>query len=184
MCVVGAAAGAGEAQAGVSAEDSRRNSRTDAPRIGSIHYSRPAMAGASAVLFPLAGGALIGLATALLLLLDGRIAGVSGILGGTLQRSEPGEWTWRALFLLGLVTGGVVARLVAPQVLGSAAASLPTLVIAGLLVGFGTRLSGGCTSGHGVCGIARFSKRSIVATGTFMAVAAAVVLVVRHAGAR
>jgi len=129
----------------------------------------------------LLGGVLIGLAVAMLLLLNGRIAGVSGVLGGLLA-PEPGEWAWRALFVGGLVAGGLVARRLAPGVLGNWNAPLPGLVLAGLLVGFGTQMAGGCTSGHGVCGVSRFSLRSIVATATFMAVGAAVVFVVRHAG--
>jgi uncharacterized membrane protein YedE/YeeE len=131
----------------------------------------------------LLGGVLIGVAVALLLLLNGRVAGVSGVLGG-LVRPEPGEWSWRALFVAGLVAGGVVTHLVAPGALGPMQASVPTLAVAGLLVGFGTRLSGGCTSGHGVCGASRLSPRSIAATGTFMLLGAAVVLVVRHGVAR
>jgi uncharacterized protein len=138
----------------------------------------------AAFLAALAGGALIGLATALLLLADGRIAGISGIVGGVLGRGAPGERSWRLFFLAGLVGGGVIARAVAPQSLGPVLASAPVLALAGLLVGFGTRLGGGCTSGHGVCGNARLSRRSIAATGTFMAVAAAVVFLVRHGGLR
>jgi uncharacterized membrane protein YedE/YeeE len=130
---------------------------------------------------PLLGGILIGLAVATLLLLDGRIAGVSGILGG-LVAPERGESTWRALFLAGLVGGGLVARIVAPRALGGWTASLPLLALSGLLVGFGTRMAGGCTSGHGVCGVSRLSARSMLATATFIAVGAAVVFSVRHAG--
>jgi uncharacterized protein len=130
---------------------------------------------------PLFGGILIGLAVAALLLLNGRIAGVSGILGGLVAR-EPGESAWRALFLAGLVAGGFLARLVAPRALGGWNASLPLLALSGLLVGFGTRMAGGCTSGHGVCGVSRLSARSILATTTFIAVGAAVVFSVRQAG--
>jgi uncharacterized membrane protein YedE/YeeE len=128
----------------------------------------------------LIGGLLIGSSAALLLVLNGRIAGISGILGGLLDpaRSEIG---WRMAFLAGLFVaplvyvgfGGVL-----PTV--SLDASLPILVVAGLIVGFGTRLGGGCTSGHGVCGIGRGSPRSLVATGVFMATATATVFVTRH----
>ena len=126
----------------------------------------------------LAGGALIGLAAVLLMLLNGRIAGVSGILGEALTGDHRG---WRAAFLIGLVA--------APLLLGAVGRSLPMpwmpssfaiVIAAGLLVGFGTRLGGGCTSGHGVCGIARLSPRSIVATLVFMATAMLVVAVMRH----
>ena len=135
----------------------------------------------SPLLLGLLGGVLIGLATATLLLFNGRLAGISGILGGLLD-SESREVRWRALFLAGLVTGGVVARVVAPQAIGAITTPLPLLALAGALVGFGTRLGGGCTSGHGVCGISRGSLRSIVATGTFMVVAGLVVLIVRRIG--
>jgi uncharacterized membrane protein YedE/YeeE len=126
----------------------------------------------------LTGGVLIGLAIAMLLLLRGRVAGISGIVAGVIQPA--GDWQWRGLFVAGLLTGGVLARLVNPDAIGAMAAPVPLLALAGLLVGFGTRLARGCTSGHGVCGISRVSPRSIVATGTFMAVAGVVVFVVRH----
>jgi len=131
----------------------------------------------------LAGGVLIGLAVALLLLGSGRVAGVSGIVGG-LVAPQRGEWPWQALFVAGLVAGGVVARVVAPESLGAIGGALPELAVAGVLVGLGTRLAGGCTSGHGVCGISRLSVRSLAATGTFMVVAGLVVFLVRHGGAR
>jgi uncharacterized membrane protein YedE/YeeE len=127
----------------------------------------------------LLGGILIGLAIAMLLLLNGRIAGISGILGG-LVRPEPGEGRWRWLFVLGLVGGGLAVRALHPGAIEATEASLPVLVASGLLVGLGTRLANGCTSGHGVCGNSRLSPRSLVATGTFMAVGAAVVFLVRH----
>jgi uncharacterized membrane protein YedE/YeeE len=127
----------------------------------------------------LLGGVLIGLAIAMLLLLNGRVAGISGILGG-LVRPEPGEGPWRWLFVLGLVGGGLVVRALQPSAIEATEASLPILVASGLLVGLGTRLANGCTSGHGVCGNSRLSPRSLVATGTFMAVGAAVVFLVRH----
>jgi uncharacterized membrane protein YedE/YeeE len=128
----------------------------------------------------LLGGALIGLSASLLLLASGRIAGISGILGGAL--ASPGEerW-WRVLFLAGLIGGCLVVRyLSADAVPVSISASPFLLVIAGLLVGYGTRQANGCTSGHGVCGIARLSPRSIAATMTFMACGALTVFLMRH----
>ncbi|MFV0679829.1 YeeE/YedE family protein [Ottowia sp.] len=124
----------------------------------------------------LLGGALIGSAVAVLVLFNGRIAGISGILGGVLngpyQRSE---WLWRLVFLLGLAGAPLayVAWRGLPPI--HIAANTGTLVIAGLLVGFGTRLGGGCTSGHGVCGTARLSPRSLLATALFMLAGMAVV---------
>ena len=137
----------------------------------------------NAVCVPLAGGLLIGLSVAMLLLLDGRVAGISGIVAG-LIRPNPGDWSWRAFFLLGLIAGGVVARIAAPGAFGAMAAPAQALVPAGLLVGFGTRLADGCTSGHGVCGVSRGSVRSIAATATFMVTAAIVVFVVRRVTGR
>ncbi len=132
----------------------------------------------------LIGGMLIGLAAVLLLALNGRIAGISGIAGGFLGGlvGKIGEDTlWRAAFLLGLVLGPFAVAL------GTGAMPVielqvgwPVLIAAGLLVGVGTRLGSGCTSGHGVCGMARGSERSIVATAIFMAVAVATVFAVRH----
>lgn len=116
----------------------------------------------------LLGGVLIGLGAVLLLWVNGRIAGVSNLLGGLLFPAAA-DRVWRALFLGGLVAVGVVASWLFP---GSVGASRPSLVLvgtAGLLVGFGTRLGNGCTSGHGVCGVARLSRRSLVATATFVA---------------
>jgi uncharacterized protein len=127
-----------------------------------------------------AGGALIGLAAFLLMWLDGRIAGVSGIAGG-LWFAEAGERAWRVLFLAGLVLGawGVTALGVVHTPIR---AGFPPalLVLAGLLVGYGTSLGHGCTSGHGVCGIARWSRRSLVATAVFLVTAFAATFVVRH----
>jgi len=118
----------------------------------------------------LAGGALIGLAATLLLKLNGRIAGVSGILTGALS-VKPGDRLWRALFVAGLVVGGVAYQAVSAEPLITREGfPVARLAVAGLLVGFGTRLGSGCTSGHGVCGIARLSPRSIVATMAFVAV--------------
>ena len=127
----------------------------------------------------LLGGALIGLAAALLLLASGRIAGISGILGGAL--AGPGEDRgWRLAFLIGLPLGAAVVSLVRGGLAISVSASPGVLIAAGLLVGFGTQLGSGCTSGHGVCGIARASRRSLAATGVFMATGALTVFVVRH----
>ena len=128
----------------------------------------------------LAGGALIGAAASLLLLARGRIAGISGIVDGVLDPKEDrSERSWRALFLAGLLAGGLaVGFLVGPA--SASPVSLPQLVIAGLFVGFGSRLGNGCTSGHGVCGLSRFSPRSAVSVITFMAVAAVTVFVTRH----
>ncbi|HKP64167.1 MAG TPA: YeeE/YedE thiosulfate transporter family protein [Polyangiales bacterium] len=116
----------------------------------------------------LTGGALIGAAASLLLIAAGRIAGISGILGGVLLPAR-GDVRWRALFLVGLVSAGLIAALLVPESIGTSPRSLPMLTAAGLLVGIGTRLGNGCTSGHGVCGISRFAPRSIAATVVFMA---------------
>jgi len=128
----------------------------------------------------LAGGLLIGLSSVLLLLMNGRIAGISGIVGGMLQRPESGM-AWRAAFLAGLLAGPLLfAALAGHRPAVEVLASMPVLVAAGLLVGFGTRLGSGCTSGHGVSGLARLSPRSIAAVATFMAFAIATVFLVRH----
>jgi uncharacterized membrane protein YedE/YeeE len=127
----------------------------------------------------LAGGALIGVAAAGLLLLTGKTAGVSGIVDGVL-RGEKGEWGWKAAFVLGLVAGGLVLRFAMPETLAtSAPRALPLVAIGGLLVGFGARLSGGCTSGHGVCGMGRLSLRGMVGTIIFIVVGAVTVFVMR-----
>lgn len=124
------------------------------------------------------GGLLIGLASALLLVANGRIAGISGITGGVL-RLQRGETLWRALFVAGLIAGGMLAALMSPSaVVFDVDRSTGALVVAGLLVGIGTQLGNGCTSGHGVCGLSRFSRRSLVAVVTFMGVAAFVVWIV------
>ena len=122
----------------------------------------------------LIGGALIGLGATVLLMANGRIAGVSGIMAGLLTPRR-GDIAWRAAFLLGLLIAGGVAAGLAPERLGSSPRGWPLLVLAGLLVGMGTRLGGGCTSGHGVCGISRLSIRSIVATALFVGTGIAVV---------
>lgn len=125
------------------------------------------------------GGLLIGLASALVFLFQGRVAGVSGILGGLLMPS--GDAGWRAAYILGMVAAGAVGGFVAPAAFAmEVERSTLTLVVAGLLVGFGVRMGNGCTSGHGVCGISRLSPRSITATLTFMAVAIATVFVTEH----
>lgn len=125
----------------------------------------------------LAGGLLIGVSASLLLITHGRTAGISGILGGALGGRG---LDWRVLFLVGLVGGGVLFALLRPQAFPVEHASAALTVAAGLLVGFGARLGGGCTSGHGVCGIGRLSLRSTIATVTFIATGAATVYLVRH----
>ena len=132
----------------------------------------------SPILNALLGGLLIGAGTATLLLFNGRVAGICGILGQTL-RGAVGPSAWRAAFLAGLVLPAVVAG-IGGEVL---AAGLPLLAVAGFLVGIGGGVGSGCTSGHGVCGISRFSKRSILATIVFMATAMLTVFIVRHGGA-
>jgi uncharacterized membrane protein YedE/YeeE len=128
----------------------------------------------------LVGGALIGIATTLLLLLNGRIAGVSGIFGDLLGAGKA-ELGWRAAFLAGLIAAPLaVAAVGRPMQIPDMPKSWAVIVGAGLLVGIGTRLAGGCTSGHGICGMARFSPRSMVATCVFVATAAVVVAIVRH----
>ncbi|MBI1207940.1 MAG: YeeE/YedE family protein [Azospirillum sp.] len=130
---------------------------------------------------PLAGGVVIGLGAVALMALSGRIAGISGILAGTLPPAKIPWSDWRFAFLAGLVLGPLPAGLMLGHgVIAPPAASLPVMALAGLLVGIGTGLGSGCTSGHGVCGLARLSPRSAVATAVFMAGAAAVVFVVRH----
>ena len=121
------------------------------------------------IIMAIIGGALIGSAASLLFLGVGKIAGISGVVG-SLLRSGDDEKQWRILFLLGLLLGGVVLVFVAPSsIMAPNARSLAAVAFAGLLVGFGTRMGNGCTSGHGVCGLSRFSKRSLVATLSFMA---------------
>ena len=128
----------------------------------------------------LVGGGLIGLAASLMMLLNGRIAGVSGILGGLLAPA-PSDKAWRLAFLAGLIVAPVIAGAVGrPLAEAVMPASWLVIVAAGLLVGFGARMGGGCTSGHGVCGMSRLSTRSIVATMVFMTTAALTVAVVRH----
>jgi uncharacterized membrane protein YedE/YeeE len=128
----------------------------------------------------LSGGALIGASSAAMLLLLGRITGISGILGGVLAWSRSNEMFWRAAFLAGLVLGAGVYRLLWGELPLQLQAEGVTLVLAGFLVGAGTRLGSGCTSGHGVCGLAQRSKRSFTATALFMSVAVVTVFIVRH----
>jgi len=127
----------------------------------------------------LIGGALIGGAATLLLVLNGLIAGIAGILGGLLPAAK-GDATWRLLFLAGLIIGAFAYAALsgsAPLVID---ASVPMLIAGGLITGFGARLGGGCTSGHGVCGLGRLSARSLVATCVFMAATFVTVTVIRH----
>jgi hypothetical protein len=126
------------------------------------------------------GGALIGLAAALLLWTDGKVAGISGILSRALVPAR-GDFAWRLAFLAGLPLGATLVVRATHDVHGfTITASWPTLIAGGLLVGFGTALGNGCTSGHGVCGIARGSRRSIAATATFLASAIVATFVLRH----
>ena len=154
-------------RAGAPERDNRHNFR----RVLHVANFTPASA--------LIGGALIGISATLLLWLNGRIAGVSGIMHGALQQRAGDTWRW--LFLAGLVAGaGVWLWLAPPAFAPRTGYPLPLVLLAGVLVGFGTAQGGGCTSGHGVCGISRLSARSIVATLTFLVTGMASVFVVRH----
>lgn len=125
------------------------------------------------IAYALLGGTVIGLAASMMLIFNGKIAGISGIFGGLLKGVAVGDGAWRVAFVGGLLTAGVLASFVAPELIGQATGrSFPAVAIAGLLVGFGVRMGNGCTSGHGICGLTRFSPRSAVATGTFMATGA------------
>ncbi|HYA29895.1 MAG TPA: YeeE/YedE family protein [Acidobacteriota bacterium] len=128
----------------------------------------------------LIGGALIGLAAALLLLFNGRIAGVSGILGGIFTSDNRADRLWRCAFVIGIIFGAALYARVFAALAVQIQANNFTLIVAGILVGFGTRLGSGCTSGHGVCGLARRSPRSIVATATFMLLGMLTVFLMRH----
>lgn len=129
----------------------------------------------------LLGGALIGVAAVLLMALHGRIAGITGILSGLLPPRISSDWAWRASFLGGMVASPLLYTAVFRQSVAIDVTAAPILLlVSGAIVGIGVNYSSGCTSGHGVCGLARFSKRSLAATVTFMATAAATVFVVRH----
>ena len=130
----------------------------------------------------LIGGAMIGLAAGALMLSLGRIAGISGVLGG-LIKPAPEDWKWRAAFVLGMIAAGATAAIAGgwfPLEPLARTRPLPLLIAAGLLVGAGTSLANGCTSGHGVCGLARFSVRSLAAVATFLGTGFVVTYVVRH----
>jgi len=127
----------------------------------------------------LVGGVLIGIAAAMFALLNGRIAGISGVIGGLLKPA-PGDVAWRAAFVVGLLSAPLVYSLFAVLPELHIAAPSGTLVLAGLVVGIGTRYGSGCTSGHGVCGLSRLSPRSLVATATFMGAGFVTVDVIRH----
>lgn len=127
----------------------------------------------------LLGGALIGASASLLLALNGRVAGISGIVAGALRPRDP-DARWRWVFVAGLLTGAAALRALAPASVPSPRTPIALAVLSGLLVGVGTRMSGGCTSGHGVCGISRGSGRSMAATVTFMAAGALSTWIVYH----
>jgi uncharacterized membrane protein YedE/YeeE len=127
----------------------------------------------------LMGGALVGAAAALFVLLNGRIAGISGVLGGLL-RPVKGDVAWRAAFVIGLIVAPLIYLLFGSLPKPRIDADFGALVLAGLLVGVGTRYGTGCTSGHGVCGLSRLSPRSLVATAAFMATGFATVFAIRH----
>jgi len=127
----------------------------------------------------LMGGALVGAAAALFVLLNGRIAGISGVLGGLL-RPVKGDVAWRAAFVIGLIVAPLIYLLFGSPPKPRIDADFGALVLAGLLVGVGTRYGAGCTSGHGVCGLSRLSPRSLVATAAFMATGFATVFAIRH----
>ena len=129
----------------------------------------------------LAGGALIGVSASLMLAFNGRVTGISGIVGGLLS-PKPGDVAWRLLFVAGLVLGGAIAEALSPEAFSAGFASTGAVLIAGLLVGFGTRVGNGCTSGHGVCGVSRLSPRSVAATLTFIGSGALTVALTRGGG--
>ena len=127
----------------------------------------------------LSGGALLGLASALFILVNGRILGVSGIIGGLL-RPQAGDAAWRLAFILGMLTAPTLYPQLAGPLHATIEAGWPMVVAAGLLVGLGTRYAAGCTTGHGVCGLSRLSPRSLMATLSFMGAGFTVVFVLRH----
>ena len=129
----------------------------------------------------LIGGVMIGLAAVLLMLTRGRVMGVSGILGGLVMPSGKGDMVWRVMFIIGMLAGPfVVIHLLGWPVEITSVAYGTALPVAGFIVGLGTAIGSGCTSGHGICGLARLSPRSMVAVGTFMATGLATVFLVRH----
>jgi uncharacterized membrane protein YedE/YeeE len=130
----------------------------------------------------LLGGIIIGAAVSMMLLMNGRVTGISGIINGAIS-PQKGDTAWRWLFVAGLVVGGLTLRALNPQVFGAGSGTSPLLtIVAGLLVGVGTIMGSGCTSGHGVCGISRFSPRSLVATITFIAAGIVSVFIFRKLG--
>lgn len=127
------------------------------------------------------GGVMVGLAAALMYAFNGKIAGVSGVLGGLIGDEDRGDRLWRVVYVIGMLVGGVGAAAVLPERIGTEiAAGAMTMGIAGFLVGYGTRLGNGCTSGHGVCGLARLSLRSLIAVLVFMGSGAITVFIVNH----
>jgi uncharacterized membrane protein YedE/YeeE len=130
-------------------------------------------------ILPLLGGLLIGISASLFLWLNGRVAGISNIVGG-LWSAAKGDSGWRWFFIIGLLCGGLSLAILRPESFGESPASLPKLALAGFLVGFGARLGNGCTSGHGVCGLSRRSFRSLVATLVFMVTAMFTVYLFKH----
>ena len=127
----------------------------------------------------LAGGVLIGIAAGMFVLLNGRVAGISGVIGGLLKPAR-GDIAWRVAFVAGLLVAPVAVRLAATMPVLQIDAGWPALVVAGLLVGIGTRYGSGCTSGHGVCGLSRLSPRSLAATIAFVGAGFVTVFVARH----
>lgn len=126
------------------------------------------------------GGMLLGVSATLLLLINGKIAGISGVINGLISPKD-GEFSWRLLFFAGMVLGGLLSvALLGVQVPNTEGISFSLIVVAGVLVGLGTRLANGCTSGHGICGIGRLSKRSVIATCVFMLVAGVTVFFRLH----
>ena len=139
------------------------------------------MSGMHPWLLALIGGALIGVSAVMLMVLLGRIAGVSGIVSGLLPPAAARDWAWRLAFAAGLICGPLLVMAIAgASPIGAPAVSLPMLIVAGLLVGAGSTLGSGCTSGHGICGLSRLSPRSLAAVAVFMATAVVTVFLVRH----
>ncbi len=133
-------------------------------------------------IYALVGGAIIGLAVTIMLLFNGRVTGISGIVNGMLKPTT-GDFLWRFTFVLGLFIGGLILKVIRPEAFtGSLNNTNTTVIIAGLLVGFGTIMGSGCTSGHGVCGISRLSPRSLISTITFIAAGVIAVVIFRKLG--